>query len=132
MEWETLKPKILDLLSEGKTQKDVREEISRNGPSITLVTQTHSYLFLRTDFLHRKTQLEYQLYKWRWRTNLSERAWLYVRHKKQKRDLNKKKTAVYLLHEHRKILIAEDKVIKETKRHVRPTLLPEPGGKFNP
>lgn len=38
VDWETLKPKILRLLSAGRTRKDVIEEISRDGSSITLVS----------------------------------------------------------------------------------------------
>lgn len=52
---------------------------------------------------------------------------MYVHHKRQKRARNKKKSAVY----NNDTLIPDAKVIKETRRHVRPTLLPEPGGKYN-
>lgn len=128
VDWVALQPKILRLLSEDKTQKDVVEEISRDGLGITSVAWTCSYSLLKAKTLPRKSQLEYQLKLWGRRTNLTEKAWVYVGHRRQKRARNKKKSAIY----HNGALIPDAKVIKEIRRHVRPTLLPEPGGKFNP
>lgn len=45
IDWEILKPKILRLLSAGRTRKDVIEEISRDGSSITSVSHTYSICF---------------------------------------------------------------------------------------
>lgn len=75
----------------------------------------------------RKAQLEYQLKCWGQRTKLSEKAWKYANHKVQKRARSKKGSAVFF----NGVRISRDKVLKETRRHDRPTLLPAPGGKFD-
>lgn len=80
-----------------------------------------------TDLQCRKSQLEYKLKCWGRRTNLSEQAWRYINHKVQKRARKKKASVVFF----NGAAIPQDKVIKETRRHDRPTLLPEPGGKFD-
>ncbi|KAG6354519.1 hypothetical protein INS49_004536 [Diaporthe citri] len=100
IDWKKLKPKILCLLSEGSTQKEVIEELSRDGSSIT------------------KSQLEYRLKCWGQRTRLSEKAWRYMNHKVQKRARNKKDSAVFF----NGTLIPHSKVVKETRRHDRPSL----------
>ncbi|KAG8163991.1 hypothetical protein KVR01_005909 [Diaporthe batatas] len=105
IDWEALKPEILRLLSAGQSRKQVIEEVSRNGRSIT------------------KSQLEYRLKCWGQRTNLTEQAWRYTSHKVQKRARDKKKSAVFF----NGALIPETKVRKETRRHDRPTLFPSPG-----
>lgn len=49
IDWETLRPKILRRLSEGRTRKEVIEEFSRDGSSITLVSQDYSFCSIDTD-----------------------------------------------------------------------------------
>ncbi|KAH8766108.1 hypothetical protein F5883DRAFT_97450 [Diaporthe sp. PMI_573] len=105
IDWQALKPDILRLLSIGKTRKDVAQEISRDGTSIT------------------KSQLEYQLKCWGMRANLTQQAWRYASHKVQKRARSKKASAVIF----NGALIPDAKVVKETRRHDRPTLLQAPG-----
>lgn len=102
------------------------EEFSRDGSSITLVSHDYSFCFINTDVQCSKSQLEYQLKCWGRRTNLSGQAWRYTNHKVQKRATNKKASAVFF----NGALIPHEKVVKETRRHDRPTLLPATGGKF--
>jgi hypothetical protein len=49
IDWQALKPDILRLLSIGKTRKDVAQEISRDGTSITLVTHVYSFFPFTTN-----------------------------------------------------------------------------------
>lgn len=128
IDWEILKPKILRLLAAGKTRRDVLQEISKDGSRITLVSHACPLSMYLTDNDDRKSQCEYQLKCWGWRTNLSEKGWKYTKHKVQKRARENKTSAVFF----NGALIPHDKVVKETRRHDRPTMLPGPGGKFDP
>ncbi|KAI7781478.1 hypothetical protein LA080_014654 [Diaporthe eres] len=110
IDWDQLKPRILQDLANGKTQRQIRQELAEDPFSVSIS----------------KSQLETRLKNWKYRNSLHEQEWKVVSHRINKRRKAGKTTSQVLVNG---FIFNERKVVKAVSRYDRPTLayrLPSP------